>query len=89
MGLALGPVTRLRTRALYELVNKRWSWYDRFFMSPEAKDELDFWKHNISLFNGRAIWFGPGCTRVVYSDASGTGYGGYSVQLTNDISTGL
>ena len=26
-------------------------------------------------FNGRAIWFSPGATRVVFSDASPAGYG--------------
>ena len=89
MGLALGPITRLRTRALYDLINQRWSWYDSLYLTTEAKEELEFWKVSIPKFNGNPIWFSPGCTRIAYSDASGTGFGGYYVELGNDVSTGL
>ena len=50
-------------------------WSDRLSLSVEAQDELRFWQHNIAQLNGRSIWFSPSVTRVVYSDASGTGCG--------------
>ena len=31
-------------------------------------------------YNGQNIWKSPSAMRVVYSDASGTGYGGYVVE---------
>ena len=40
------------------------------------------------MLNGRAIWFSPSVTRVAYSDASSTGYGGYVVELGPQISCG-
>ena len=75
MSLAIGPIVRLRTRALYGIINQRMFWSDRLALSIEARDELNFWQHNIVQLNGRAIRFSPSVTRVVYSDASGTGCG--------------
>ena len=88
MSLAIGPVSRLRTRALYSIINQRIFWSDRLSLSVEAQDELRFWQHNIAQLNGRSIWFSPSVTRVVYSDASGTGCGGYVVELGPEVSHG-
>ena len=38
--------------------------------------------------NGQPIWFESGVTRIVYSDASDTGYGGYSVEVGPQIAQG-
>jgi len=35
------------------------------------------------------IWFSPGTTRVAYSDASSSGYGGYVVELGPEFAHGL
>ena len=77
MSLAIGQVTHLRTRALYAMINSRQSWADRLHLSKDAREDLVFWKSCLSCFNGRPIWFSPGVTRIVYSDASSFGYGGY------------
>ena len=42
MGLGLGPITRLRTRSLYALLNSRASWFEDLEISREAKEELLF-----------------------------------------------
>ena len=88
MSLAIGPIVRLRTRALYGIINQRIFWSDRLALSNEARDELNFWQHNIVQLNGRAIWFSPSVTRVAYSDTSGTGCGGYVVELGPEVSHG-
>ena len=88
MSLAIGPVARLRTRALYSAINSRQSWSDKLLLSDDAKLELSFWKECIPMFNGQAIWFESGATRVAYSDASSSGYGGYVVEFGPDISHG-
>ena len=77
MGLAIGPVARLHTRALYFVLNKRRSWSDNLHLDGAVLDELTFWRSSLPAFNGQPIWFSPGATRVVFSDASSTGYGGY------------
>ena len=47
---------------------------------PEAKDELEFWWESLPRLHGQNIWQSPSAVRVVYSDASGTGYAGYTVE---------
>ena len=88
MSLAVGPVSRLRTRALYLLINQRMCWSDRLSLSEDACNELQFWQQNIVALNGRSIWFSPSITRVAYSDASGSGCGGFIVEHGPEISHG-
>ena len=71
MGLAIGPVSRFMTRRLYALLETRQSsWGDVLEIGREARQELEVWK------GSPAIWHSPSEVRVVYSDASDTGYGG-------------
>ena len=88
MSVALGPVTRLRTRAMYAVLNQRSCWADKLSLSKGASEELSFWLQNITSYNGLSIWFSAGSTRVVYSDASSTGYGGYAVELGPEFAQG-
>ena len=88
MSIALGPVARLMTRSLYTLLNNRRSWYERLLMSPEAAEELQFWQKCISDFNGQNIWRSPSAVRVIYSDTSDTGFGGYMVEHGPQIAHG-
>lgn len=90
MSLAIGPVAHLRTRALYDVINSRRFWSEKLSLSPLAHDEILFWKSSLPAFNGRPIWFSPGATRVVFSDASSTGYGGFHnrVEVGPDIAHG-
>ena len=66
ISLAIGPIVRLRTRALYGIINQRIFWSDRLALSIEARDELNFWQHNIVQLNGRAIRFSPNVTRGLF-----------------------
>ena len=88
MALAIGSVSRLRTRALYSVLNTRRSWADKLYLSKEAWEELQFWLESVELFNRNPIWFSSGTARLVHSDASGSGYGGYVVELSNDVAQG-
>ena len=88
MSLALGPVTRLMTRSLYAALNSRTAWCQKMTMTPEALGELTFWFNEVSKFNGQYIWPKPSAVRVVYSDASATGFGGYTVEHGHLIAYG-
>ena len=88
MGRAIGPVARLRTRALYQVIEERWSWSGLVMLSEEARQELQFWNQNMHSLNGQPIWFSTGATRVVFSDASATGYGGYVIELGREVAHG-
>ena len=88
MGLALGPVTRLMTRNIYAMLNARSSWRQELFITQEVQEELAFLLEHIEKFNGLNIWPEPSAVRVVYSDASSTGYGGYCVEHGDQIADG-
>ena len=55
-----------------------------------AHDKVSFWKSSLAAFNGRPIWFSPGATRMVFSDASATGYGDFQnmVEVGPEIAHG-
>ena len=80
MDLAIGPVSRFMTRSLYTLLNTGLSWWEMLEVTPEARQELEFWKACLDDYNCQPIWHSPSAVRVVYSDASDTGYGGYVVE---------
>ena len=89
MGLAVGPVARLRTRNMYCLLNTRQSWQDLLQIEENVKDEFTFWVTCVDKINGQKLWRSPAAVRVVYSDASSTGYGGYLVEHGNHVAHGV
>ena len=88
MGLAFGPVSRFMTRCLYAVLESRYAWCDVLTLSDEAMDELTFWSSSLEEYNVQPIWHSPSAVRVVYSDASDTGYGGFVVEHGTCISHG-
>ena len=88
MSIALGPVARLMTRSLYSLLNNRQSWFETLCISPEAGKELQLWHESITIYKSQNIWKSPSAMLVVYSDASGTGFGGYTVEHGSQVAHG-
>ena len=89
MSIALGPVARFITRSIYALLNSQQSWWDVLPISSQAKAEMNSWLTEIDQFNGQGIWHSPSVIRVVYTDTSSTGYGGYTVEYGCHIAHGL
>ena len=71
------------TRNMYATLNTRSSWCQKLELSAEAAEEVRFWLNSLESFNGQDIWPKPSAVWVVYSDASGTEYGGYTVEHGN------
>ena len=82
MTLAMGPVSRLvlMTRRMYAFLNSRMYWCQRLEMNLETRSEMEFWHMQVDCINGHEIWHSPSAVRLVYSDASGSGYGGFTVE---------
>ena len=89
MALAIGPVSRLMTRSMYALLNTRDFWCQNLPISDVARFELDFWLSQVDNLNGQGIWHSPSAVRIVYTDASDTGYAGYTVEHGYHIAHGL
>ena len=77
--LAIGNLVRIMTRSMFHVINKRRHWFDKVSLTDEAMEEVNFWIENIDDVNG--LKFKPDFKwgRLVYSDASGVGYGGFTV----------
>ena len=88
LSIAVGPVARLMTRSLYAVLSSRTSWFQKLTISQEAKEELSFWEEYLPRLQGQNIWQSPSAVRVVYSDASGTGYAGYTVEHGSAVAHG-
>ena len=88
MSVALGPVTRLMTHGLNAMLKNRVPRCQWLSIAPDAKSELGFWVSFMEQFNGQDMWPKPSAVRVVYSDASETGYGDYAVEHGGQVATG-
>ena len=89
MELALGPVVRLRTRALYAVLNSVHSLSCKVALTREAVEELNFWRDNFFRLCGKPIWRpSPKIELLSYSDASNVGWAGFIVQFGTHIARG-
>ena len=88
MSLAVGMISHLMIRRLYALLSSCMYWCQSLPIKPEAREELKFWFSQIGLINGREIWHSPLALRVVYSDASASGYGGFTVEHSCHVAHG-
>ena len=85
MSLAIGPLVRLRTRAMYADVAKSESWYSPLRLSADALDEIQFWLTNYNFSEGYSFKPMPVTTKILFTDASDDGYGGYLVKRAGHV----
>ena len=86
---AIGDIVRLFTRNMYAQIEARASWYRVETPLVGTLDELHFWSKNIEGFNGCSFKPRYSTATMVFTDASDTGYGGFTVdKLGNHICTG-
>ena len=80
MSLGIGPVSRFMTRSMYSLIESRQSWYALMELTEGVRNEINFWLNGLQSYESQPVWHSPSAVRIVYSDASDTGYGGYIVE---------
>ena len=89
MGLALGPIARLWTRGLYRNLMSSTSWSETMELDNEAIQEIAFWRDSFDECHGQKIWLDdPQPEILTYSDASDVGWGGYCVQIKEQVALG-
>ena len=82
-------MARLFTRSLYQQIESRITWHEPVQLSSEAKSELNFWLKNLNKVNGYSIKPNPAVTKIMFTDASDTGYGGFTfVKLEKVLCSG-
>ena len=67
---------------------QRNSWDSAISLNEVLREELRFWYNNFYLFQGHQIKPPIATCAAVHTDASGTGYGGYTVSLGTHIAHG-
>ena len=85
MHLSLGPIVRLFSRSLYALIEGRKTWYEPIQLTEDASADLKFWLDNINSRNGFTFKPRPTTSKVMFTDASDTGYGGFVAERLNKV----
>ena len=85
MGPGIGPLSRLFTRKMYKFVDATPSWDARVPVDDAVQGEVRFWLENLDKVNGYQIKHTHAFTRIVYSDASEHGYGGFIAQRLGNV----
>ena len=89
MAFIIGNVAYIMTKSLSIDIQKTCSWNSYIILSENSLDQLQFWNINISKVNNKKFIDDYSCHTVVYSDASGTGYAGYSVKTPFSVAHGM
>ena len=89
MSIVIGHVSQIMTRYLSIDILKAFSWDSFISLSCESIEQLKFWKSNLQNLNIKDIYESHKSTKIVYSDASSTGFAGYEVNTINGISHGV
>ncbi|ESO93409.1 hypothetical protein LOTGIDRAFT_161981 [Lottia gigantea] len=88
MNLVIGSVAQLMTRSLsIDIVNSK-SWNHYINLSVSSREQINFWESNIQKLNSRSLRDDSSSSRIVFSDASDFGYGGYCIDIDGAISHG-
>lgn len=65
-----------------------YSWNAYIRLSDESIKQIQFRIDNINCINVRNLFMQPSCDKLVYSDASGHGFGGYCVESKHGVAHG-
>ena len=81
----VGHIAQLKTRFMYQDILQRVKWDKIFRVSDDSKmvEEMFFWKNNIVQLNERFLFNYSVPQLLVYSDASQTGCGAWTVDFGN------
>ena len=89
MAYVLGNIVYIMTKSLSIDILKANSWNCNITLTGCSLDQIQFWKENIEDVNVKSLRSDLSCNTFVYSDASGSGYGGYIVENPSGIAHGM
>ena len=84
-GSYIGPVACLWTRALYRDICQTVHWDMPSLISQESQAEVQFLRVNFDTGVYPICSSSPKVEVITYSDASGQGWGGFAVQLSDKV----
>ena len=88
MSVVLGNMSQIMTRYLSMDILKAYTWNSYIKLSTKSFEQITFWRNSVKNINVRQLKSYKVCSKVVYSDASHSGYAGYEVQSISGIAHG-
>lgn len=83
MTIVIGQVTEIMILSIsIDILNDHY-WESNKYRSKDNMVQIQFWKDNLLLLNIKDMLESHKCSKIVYSDASSTGFGGYEVTTIN------
>lgn len=87
--LVFGNLVYLMTKHISIDISSAPTWYCNVTLSEDSVQQISFWKENLPFLNVKPFKRDFACHTLVYSDASDTGFGGYSVENPHSIAHGM
>ena len=83
MGIVIGPVSQIMTRYIsMDLLHARTLYIK---LSADSNQQLLFWENTLNSLKVQQLNVIGSCYKIVYSDASATGFAGYNVSTINGV----
>ena len=83
--LVLGSIVRLMTKYAHMAICTRVHWDMYFAIENDIMTELKFWASKLSGENKKKLFISNVATRIVYTDASKSGCGGFIVDMKQPV----
>ncbi|XP_053382628.1 uncharacterized protein LOC128549601 [Mercenaria mercenaria] len=88
MSVVIGHISQIMTRYLSIDIAAVQSWASYIQLNCGSMTQLKFWKENLQVLNISKINVEDFFTKIVFSDASGTGFADYEVKTVNGVAQG-
>ena len=90
MHVVVGNMVYIMTKSISTQIAQSQHWDNVVQLNINTIDQIEYWYRDIRVLEPKEILNIPYAHRIeMYSDASSTGYGGFSVQVMGQISHGM
>ena len=89
MAIVIGHVALIMTKSLSVDIYKASTWFSLIILSDESKEQLNFWQQNIRSINRKKMFCINKCSKMIFSDASASGFAGFQVSTVNKVVHGI
>ena len=77
------------TKSLSVDICKASTWFSVIILSDESKEQFKFWQQNIKHLNCKRMFCANSWSKIIYSDASASGYAGFQDSTRNKVVHGM
>ena len=89
MSIVIGHVSLIMTKSLSFDICKDSTWFSVIIVFDESEEQLKSWQQNIIHLNCKRRFCANRCSKIIYSDASSSGYAGFQVSTINKVVHGM